>query len=420
MSRKIMQMHEPYESHTQNNTTGGKVILTEYAGKACTMLMKKNRLLAVNSIDSASKIDAIYIAKVKNVVKNLDACFVEIADGELCFLPFSEAQNPWLINRKSDGRILQGDELLVQVTRDALKTKQAAVSCQITLQGEYFVFTVGKTNVGISSKLSQAQKKQIKQLLTEKCITDSNGQLIQKGNAPLYGMVVRTQAMELLEENEEVFLNAMETTRNEFLNLFETALHRTCFTCIKASKMPFKTLLDHYRLFEYEEVVTNLNEAYTSLQNHNKPIRLYDDIDYPLKKLYSIETKLAEALGKTVWLKSGANLVIEQTECLTTIDVNSGKMLKGTDSDETIWKINEEAAYEVALQIRLRNLSGIIIVDFINMKDKQCEERLISIMNDLVSADPISTIVIDITPLGLMEITRKKINKSLKEQFGKV
>ena len=128
--------------------------------------------------------------------------------------------------------------------------------------------------------------------------------------------------------------------------------------------------------------------------------------------------KLEEALNKKVWMKSGAYLVIEQTECLTTIDVNSGKMLKGTQKEEAIWSINEEAAREAALQIRLRNLSGIIIIDFINMKDKAAEEKLLKRMKELTAFDAVSTTVVDMTPLGLMELTRRKTKRSLKEQLA--
>ena len=155
MSRNILQTHKPYEELQQNSASNGKLILTDCMGLKLAFLFKNNRLLEVLPLDTSSKIGAIYIGKVKNVVKNLNACFVEIANGELCFLPFGEAKHPFIINRSFDGRILQGDELLVQVSRDAQKTKQAAVTCNITLQNDYFVFSVGNTKAGISTKLSK-------------------------------------------------------------------------------------------------------------------------------------------------------------------------------------------------------------------------------------------------------------------------
>lgn len=418
MSRNILQTHKPYEENPLNRTIEGKVILTALKGCELALLLKNNRLLAAHPLDNTSKVGAIYIGKVKNVVKNLNACFVEIADGELCFLPFSEVQQPFMLNRTYDGRILQGDELLVQVLRDALKTKQAAVTCNIALQGNHFVFEVGNTKSGISAKLSKEVRQNISVALQEQGITDEQGCLMQTPTLPAYGCVVRTEAGALFAKDRDAFFEAFQAQQAAFVQLFENARHRVCFSCIQAPKKPYEAILSHFRPIEYEEVLTDLPEAYTSLQGHVENLRLYEDADFPLTKLYGLDTKLQEALSKTVWLKSGANLVIEQTECLTTIDVNSSKMIKGTANEEAIWKINEEAAKEAALQIRLRNLSGIIIIDFINMKDKEAEERLITLMKELTASDNIPVHVVDITPLGLMELTRKKVNPSLKEQLG--
>ena len=146
-------------------------------------------------------------------------------------------------------------------------------------------------------------------------------------------------------------------------------------------------------------------------------IRLYQDTLLSLSSLYSLEKKLENAFSSHVWLKSGGFLVIEPTEALTVIDVNSGKYEAGRNANETYRKINLEAGEEVARQLRLRNLSGIIIVDFINMRSGQYRQELLHYMRELTAKDRISTRIIDITPLGLMEITRKKINKPLREQF---
>lgn len=417
MSRKIVQLHDFHEENLQNRTPEGKVIITEYQQNICSFLINDNRLLNVHTLDSSSKIGNIYIAKVKNVLKNINACFVEIAEKEICFLPLNEAQNPFILNRIYDGRIVQGDELLVQFTKDALKTKQAGVTCNVSLPDDSFVFAIGNPKLGISSKLSPADKSHIRQLLCERGFIDSNGQITRLPTHPEYGLIIRTDALHLLEESEETFIKEFQLKQEAFLHFLETSRHKQCFDCIITRKMPYKAILDNYSNTDYQEVVTDLNEAYTGLQGISKPVRLYTDESYSLNKLYSLETKLQDALKKTVWMKSGANLVIEQTECLNTIDVNSGKKITAKASPDTIWQINMEAAAEAALQIRLRNLSGIIIIDFINMEDKSLEEKLLQHMKALVAKDPIITNVIDITPLGLMEITRKKVSKSLSEQF---
>lgn len=393
------------------------VIITEYQNRICSFRVKQNRLLEVHCLEDSSKVGKLYIGKVKNIVKNLNACFVEIAEKELCFLPFKEACNPFCLNKSTEGPLVQGDELLVQVSKDAIKTKPATLTCNITITTDYFVFAAGNTKLGISSKLEQTSKDTIKKFLMEQEIIDSDGHIIQNNSVVPYGIIVRTDAYELFSQGTDLFMKELEHCRSQFLAIFESARHRTCFSSIQTPDNPYKRLLSRYNKTDYQEVVTDLNEAYTALQGHPIPVRLYCDTSYPLQKLYSLETKVNEASSKTVWLKSGANLVIEQTECLNTIDVNSAKKIKGDCSDESIWQINVEAAKEAALQIRLRNLSGIIIIDFVNMSNPEAEQQLIAYMKELVSKDAIPTNVIDITPLGLMEITRKKVNKSLAEQF---
>lgn len=145
-------------------------------------------------------------------------------------------------------------------------------------------------------------------------------------------------------------------------------------------------------------------------------LRFYEDRSYPLKAAWRLEKGMDEALSTKVWMKSGAYLIIEPTEALTVIDVNTGKCVTGKNKQETIRKINLEAAKETARQLRLRNLSGIIIVDFVDMEDPKDEQRLLETMREQLKYDPMKAAAVDITSLGLMEVTRKKQRKTLKEQ----
>ena len=144
---------------------------------------------------------------------------------------------------------------------------------------------------------------------------------------------------------------------------------------------------------------------------------MYEDKLLPLHKLYSIETKLSDALREKVWMKSGAYLVIQPTEALTVIDVNTGKYIGKKRDDAAYFKINLEAAKEAAKQIRLRNLSGIILVDFINLDSKDNINRLLEAFKGYLASDPIQTLLIDITKLQLVEVTRKKVRKPLHEML---
>ena len=143
------------------------------------------------------------------------------------------------------------------------------------------------------------------------------------------------------------------------------------------------------------------------------------DRDLPLFKCYSLEKHLMSGINKKVWLNSGAYLIIEPTEALTVIDVNTGKAELKSNKEETFYKINIEAAHEVARQLKIRNISGIIIVDFISMRNKENEQMLLNKMNEILKYDYSRCIAVDITKLGLMEITRKKGKKSLYEIIQK-
>ena len=176
-----------------------------------------------------------------------------------------------------------------------------------------------------------------------------------------------------------------------------------------------------------EEIVTDDPEIFRRIREYldvcqpedREKVRLYEDPLLPLEKLYSLEKAVSEALQKKVWLRSGGYLVIEPTEAMTVIDVNSGKYTGRKNLRDTIRKINLEAAEEIVFQLRLRNLSGIIIVDFIDMDSVQDQEELMALLTDRCRKDPIKTTVVDMTKLGLVEITRKKIRRPFREQVQK-
>ena len=439
MSRAVAGRPTPSrEDLTLRETGGGKLVVTGHGEKFMAMLLRDNRLLAAIPFENApSKIGAIYIGKVKNVVKNINACFVETTDGELCFLPLADCRAPFLINRCFDGRILEGDELVVQVVRDAVKTKQAAVTTKISLSGKYLAFSVGSRKTGISSKLEPVQKEALMTMLKDNGLVDNSGCLPEKNDLknkedeflsvqiPPFGMILRTEAGKLSSDGHAAILEEYRQLYRQFTGLFHTALHRTCFTCLQDAAAPYQAAIEQFYPEEYSEVVTDVAFLYEELEhffssqtgNSRKPVRFYQDASYPLSKLYGIEAKLQDALSPRVWLKSGGYLVIEPTEALTVIDVNTGKFSGHKDIAETFYQINREAAAEIALQLRLRNLSGIIIADFINMDSSDKKEELLRYLRQLVKADRVRTDVIDMTALGLVEITRKKISRPLKDQL---
>ena len=432
MSRLIVSKNKTTLSDIQKSSNqGGKLIFTDYNSQSCALLIQENRLKAARFFPKQqSKIGAIYICKVKNAVQNLDAYFVEIGgdEREICFLSKKDAAHPFLLNRPWDGRVLEGDEFPVQVTRDAQKTKQPSVTTLISLSNEYFALSVGETKTGYSNKFTAEEKKHLKEIMTDAQWTLPqiylphmvSGSKIQLS----LGLVVRTQAAKL--ENEEDLYKHFSELNNSFLNLYQTVLHRTCFSCLKSALTPWQTALEQLAYpGEYEEILTDDIQIFRHLQDSDtipdsKQLRLYDEqqsAQLSLSKLYGLDSKLGTALERRVWLKSGGYLIIDPTEALTVIDVNSGKYEAGKGAEESAYHVNMEAAEEIALQLRLRNLSGIIIVDFINMKNKSHQDALLNCLKNLVNKDKQKTTVIDMTPLGLVEITRKKSYKTLVEQI---
>lgn len=429
MSRLIIPSSKTELSDMQVSAgTGGKLLFTDYRGQQAALLIQDNRLKAARFFPKEqSKIGAVYICKVKNSVPNLGAYFVEIGgkEHEICFLSKKDAAHPFLLNRTYDGRILEGDEFPVQVIKDAQKNKQASVTTLISLSNDCFALSVGSTHTGYSNKFSKEEKSRIQQWIQSDNFTLPELALPQKqsdSNKILpVGFVVRTQAAK--QECLQELSNEFHTLTKQWQILFQTAQHRTCFSCLIEPKAPWQSALEQLAYpNEYEEILTDQPEIYKQMQDAHilpadKCLRLYEDKQFPLSKLYGLDTKIATATERRVWLKSGGYLIIDPTEALTVIDVNSGKYEAKKGMEETFYRINLEAAEEIALQLRLRNLSGIVIADFINMQESIHQDELLRHLKKLVSPDRVRTVVVDMTPLGLVEITRQKNYKTLSEQI---
>lgn len=350
----------------------------------------------------------IYIGKVRNIVKNIQAAFVEIEGGQLCYLPLEEVRAPIYTRPKKQEQLLPGDELFVQVSREAVKTKAPSVTTNLSLTGKYLVLTTENRVLGYSSRLKSEQKARLKAW-------------IEKWGPLPSGLIVRTNAggaeeKELLEEYHRLC--------EQYHFLTEQAIHRNVCSCVLRSRPAYLTSILGSRSESLKEILTDDRELYEQIREfllEEMPkdagkVRLYEDRMLPLKALYRLEKGLADGLCEKVWLKSGAYLVIEPTEALTVIDVNTGKYTGGSKKQKVIQKINQEAAKEIARQLRLRNLSGIILVDFVDMKEKEAQEELLAFMRELLKKDPMKAAAVDLTPLGLMELTRKKQRKPLLEQ----
>lgn len=349
----------------------------------------------------------IYIGKVKNIVKNIRAAFVEIADGIMCYYSMDDKAEPVFVNQKKDRVLKAGDEIIVQVSREGIKTKLPCVTSNLNFTGRYLVLTSQRKELGFSGKLTTEEKKRIRNLLADKMPENA-------------GLIVRTNCRDT--EDHEI-LHELEKLQQEYGNLLERGKSRVCFSMLKENMPEYLQVLQNLYAHNLDEIVTDDQALYPVIEQYmdsfkkgNTLLRLYEDSLLPLSRLYSLEKVLERALNEKVWLKSGGFLVIQQTEAFVCVDVNTGKFAAKKEIQETFRKINLEAAKEIALQLRLRNLSGIILIDFINMEAKEDQEEVMKLLQMYLKQDPIKGIVVDMTPLNIVEVTRKKVRKSLQEE----
>ncbi len=404
----------------------GKLLMLRFNGKLMTLHIQNEKLMSLQVYEEkkASLVGNIYVGKVQNIAQGIDAAFVEIEKGISCFLPLSEVDNPIVLRDDFSGRLKIGDELLVQVEKDAIKTKQPVLTTKLSIAGKYLAASRGNTKLGVSAKISPAKKQDIIVFLQNEKLIDADKCCMCTHNI---GMIVRTNASSLPDytalKEEWTYLE------KTLANICSRGMHRTCFSCLYRNEKPYLADLKNFYNSEMDEIVTDCADIYEELKDYFTPktnsetinssyemptLRFYED-SYPLEKLYSVKTLLEEALQSRVWLKSGGYLVIEPTEALTVIDVNTGKYEAKKDQETAVCHINMEAAEEIAHQLKLRNISGIIIVDFINMKEEKHCKEVLKKLEMLLSKDRIPSKVIDMTPLGLVEITRKRVNRPIRE-----
>ena len=381
--------------------------------KTLSVLMNHKECMEISCDieEERSLIGNIYVGKVKNIVKNIDAAFVEIKKGVLCFLPLSEAEGAIFTTNKEHEKLVVGDELLVQVLKDCVKSKAPVVSTNLNFTGRYFVFTTKrKDELGISNKLGEEDRKRLQAYAAGK-------------DDDAFGMIIRTNAKNATEDELNAEYEYLKEVHNKVVNF---GVHKTVFSLLMQDEAPYIKQLRNIRQDELDEIITDdkniYDEAYEFLAAHQPgdldKLRLYDDPSYSLWNLYGLETLLDDATRTRVWLKSGGYLVIEPTEALTVIDVNTGKYEGNKNAEATFLKINQEAALETAKQLRLRNISGIVIIDFIDMKTEADKLEVLSTLNHALKRDPVKATLVDMTKLNLAEVTRKKVKRSLREQLG--
>ncbi len=358
----------------------------------------------------------IYKGVIKNVLPGMGAAFVDIGLDRTAFLHYKDLDPNFLSAKqkkiffnnnsaKIDEILASGAEITVQVKKEPLGKKGARLTCKLSLPGKFLVFIPKNNKIAISRKItSSSEKKRIKSILES----------VKPINS---GVIVRTEADGISEEDFIQELNGLNKTWKLIKKQLEFAQAPVClfdendlsYTLVRdlfSSKID-RLIVDDKSL--RNSIVSRLRDVSPELV---KRIELYDE-DSPIFDAYGIESDIEEIFYSKIDLPSGGNITIQQTEALVAIDVNTGRFTGINHYEDTIKKTNIEAAYEIARQIRLRDLSGIMVADFIDMKNESNKEDVFQLLKNSLKRDRAKNRVFPFSSLGLIEISRKRTRPSL-------
>lgn len=382
----------------------------------------ENGMLQEAYIERASRkgnVGNIYKGKVVRVLPGMEAAFVDIGLQRAAFIHASDVVTEQQSAADSvegsravpDIRTLlrEGQSLVVQVTKDPIGTKGARLTTQLSIPSRYLVFMPGVSHIGISQRIEdETERARLKAVVAEGAAkeTEVNG-----------GYIIRTAAEAASAEdliNDMVYLHRLSQA-------IEERIGRCQAPAVVYQDLPLfiRTIRDLIRP-QTEKVRIDSKESYQRVMEFVDEFvtEFSDKVEYypgerPLFDLYSVEDEIQKALSRKVQLKSGGYVIIDQTEAMTTIDINTGAFVGHRNLEETIFKTNLEAARSISRQLRLRNLGGIIIIDFIDMDDPEHKRQVHRMLEKMLGRDHAKTKITGVSELGLVEMTRKRTTESL-------
>ncbi|MFQ5966907.1 MAG: Rne/Rng family ribonuclease [Acidimicrobiia bacterium] len=362
--------------------------------------------------DRESLIGNIYVGKVHNVLPGMEAAFVDFGSSKNGVLYASDLQTEGRAVVRIEETLSSGDEVVVQVVKDAMGAKGARLTAEISLPGRYLVLVPDSDVHGISRRLPEEVRDRLRQILKE---------LRPKG----FGVIVRTAAMsaskEDIKSDIQRLLDRWDAIQKKKAEQGEVPriLYEEPSLLIRVIREHFTP--DYRRLLiddqaAHESVVAYLRETAPELL---PKVSHYRD-QMQLFERFHVEDQLRKALDRKVWLPSGGHLIIDLTEALTVIDVNTGKFVGSSNLEETVLQNNLEAAEEIGRQLRLRDIGGIIVIDFIDMEEPKNQSAVLRRLRETLAKDKTRTQVFDVSNLGLVEMTRKNVSAGLIESFSEV
>jgi ribonuclease E len=370
--------------------------------------------------DDTNQIDGnIYIGRVQNVLPGMEAAFIDIGTPKNAVLYRGDVRydKDDLVEGggKSDVRIEQllrpGQTILCQVTKNPIGTKGARLTQEVSLPGRFVVLIPNSDTYGISKRLADDERKRLRRILDD----------VRPAG---HGLIVRTAAEGASADELRRDVARLQSQWEQIDGLAKRSkapalLYREPDMAVRVIREEFNrnyrgVVIDDQSL--YEDVRSYVASISPELADR---VELYDETDpLPMFERHHVHEQLHKALDRKVWLPSGGSIIIERTEALTVIDVNTGRNVGKSSLEETVFRNNLEAADEIARQLRLRDIGGIIVIDFIDMEIRQNREQVMRAFRDALARDKTRTQVFDISELGLVEMTRKRVSEGLIESFS--
>jgi ribonuclease E len=360
----------------------------------------------------------IYLGKVQNVLPGMEAAFVDIATPKNAVLYRGDLQfdaedvEGGASNARIEQILKPRQTIICQVTKNPIAHKGARLTQEVSLPGRFVVLIPNSSTYGISKRLDDGERKRLRNIL-------------DKVKPPQHGVIVRTAAEGVTSEEISSDVRRLLSQWDQIEALASSAqapalLYREPDMAVRVIREEFN---DNYRsvVIDDEALFNDVHSYVSSISPALADrIELYDRDVEPLSifERHHVHEQVHKALDRKVWLPSGGSLIIEHTEALTVIDVNTGKNVGSKSLEETVYRNNLEAAVEIAKQLRLRDIGGIIVIDFIDMEIKGNRDDVVRVFRDALARDKTRTQVFDISELGLVEMTRKRIGEGLLESFA--
>jgi ribonuclease E len=367
--------------------------------------------------DRQSLAGNVYLGKVRNVLPGMEAAFVDFGEAKNGVLYAGDVHlhakdsNGGRRTPRIEKALKVGDEVLVQVVKDAMGHKGARLTNQISLAGRYLVLAPESEMRGISRRLDDEERARLRRIV---------GDLRPDG----FGAIVRTAAEGATEAEIEDDIRSLRTVWDHIAA--EAPKGGAPRILHEEPPLVLRVIREHFTgdfrrlLIDDPEIHRQVNEYLeTTDPDLVSKVRFYDD-EMPLFERFHVEDQLRKALDRKVWLPSGGHIVVDRTEALTVVDVNTGRFVGHSNLEETVLQNNLEAAEEIAHQLRLRDIGGIIVIDFIDMENVKNRDAVLLRLREELAKDKTRTQVFEVSHLGLVEMTRKNVSEGLLESFSHV